>query len=93
VEGAVAWALSGLSTQVTLKAGRVEQSTYRDFPILRFRDMPAVETHIVESAAPPTGMGEPPVPVAAAAVANALSAATGRRIRRVPLAPEDWKGD
>jgi isoquinoline 1-oxidoreductase subunit beta len=89
VEGAVAWALSALSTRVTLKDGRVEQATYRDFPILRFRDMPAVETHIVPSDAPPTGMGEPPVPVALAAVMNALSAAAGRRLRRVPIEPDD----
>jgi len=89
VEGAVAWALSALATRVTLKEGRVEQATYRDFPILRFRDMPGVETHVVRSDAPPTGMGEPPVPVALAAVMNALSAAAGRRLRRVPVDPGD----
>jgi isoquinoline 1-oxidoreductase subunit beta len=92
VEGAVAWALSGLSTEITLKGGRVEQSTYRDFPILRFRDMPRIETHIAPSDAAPSGMGEPPVPVATAAVINALSAAVGRRLRRLPVAPEDLKG-
>jgi isoquinoline 1-oxidoreductase beta subunit len=92
VEGAVAWALSALSTQVTLRDGRVEQATYRDFPILRFREMPRIETHVVPSDAPPTGMGEPPVPVALAAVVNALSAAAGRRLRRVPLAADDLKG-
>ena len=92
VEGSVAWALSALSTQITLKAGRVEQGNYNDFPILRFRDMPRVETHIVESDAPPSGMGEPPVPVATAAVANALSSAAGRRIRSLPVRAEDLKG-
>ena len=89
VEGAVAWALSALATRITLKDGRVEQATYRDFPILRFRDMPGVETHVVPSDAPPTGMGEPPVPVALAAVMNALSAAAGKRLRRVPVDPDD----
>jgi isoquinoline 1-oxidoreductase subunit beta len=92
VEGSVAWALSALSTEITLKAGRVEQGTYRDFPILRFRDMPRVETVIADSDAPPTGMGEPPVPVATAAVANALSAAAGRRVRRLPVRAADLKG-
>jgi len=77
------------NAEVTLKEGRVEQATYRDFPILRFRDMPGVETHVVRSDAPPTGMGEPPVPVALAAVMNALSAAAGRRLRRVPVDPGD----
>jgi isoquinoline 1-oxidoreductase beta subunit len=92
VEGSVAWAMSALSTEITLKAGRVQQGTYRDFPILRFRDMPRVETFIVDSDAPPTGMGEPPVPVTTAAVANALSAASGRRVRRLPLRAADLKG-
>jgi len=91
-EGSVAWALSGLGTEITLKNGRVEQSSYSDFPILRFRDMPKVETHIVASEAAPSGMGEPPVPIALAAIVNALSAASGRRLRRVPVKPEDLKG-
>jgi isoquinoline 1-oxidoreductase beta subunit len=92
VEGSVAWALSALSTEITIKAGRVEQGSYSDFPILRFRDMPRVETHIVESDTAPTGMGEPPVPVTTAAVANALSSAAGRRIRSLPVRAEDLKG-
>ncbi len=92
VEGSVAWALSGLSTEITLKGGRVEQSNFEEFPILRFRDMPKIETHIVPSDAAPTGMGEPPVPVTTAAVVNALSAATGRRLRRIPVHPDDLKG-
>jgi isoquinoline 1-oxidoreductase beta subunit len=92
VEGSVAWALSGLSTEVTLKNGRVQQGSLEDFPILRFRDMPKVETFIVASEAAPSGIGEPPVPVALAAIVNALSAASGRRLRRVPLKPNDLKG-
>jgi isoquinoline 1-oxidoreductase beta subunit len=92
VEGSVAWSVTALSAEITLDRGRVVQSTYRDVPILRFRDMPKIETHIVESDAAPTGSGEPPVPIATAAIANALSAATGRRIRRLPVRPEDLKG-
>ena len=92
VEGSVAWALSALSAEITLDRGRVVQSTYRDFPILRFRDMPKIETHIVPSDAAPTGMGEPPVPITTAAVANALSAASGRRVRRLPVRADDLKG-
>jgi isoquinoline 1-oxidoreductase beta subunit len=89
VEGAAAWALSALSTEITLERGRVVQGTYRDFPILRFRDMPRVETAIVDSDAPPTGMGEPPVPIVVAAAVNAISAASGRRIRRLPVRAAD----
>ncbi len=92
VEGSVAWALSALSAEITLDRGRVVQSTYREFPILRFRDMPRIETHIVPSDAAPTGMGEPPVPITTAAVANALAAASGRRVRRLPVRADDLKG-
>jgi isoquinoline 1-oxidoreductase subunit beta len=92
VEGSVAWAVSALSSEITLEKGRVVQATYRDFPILRYADMPKVETHIVPSDADPTGSGEPPVPITAAAVANALSAAAGRRVRRLPVRAEDLKG-
>jgi isoquinoline 1-oxidoreductase subunit beta len=92
VEGSVAWSLSALSSEITLDRGRVVQANYRDFPILRFRDMPKVETHIVESDAAPTGTGEPPGPITTAAVANALSAACGRRVRRLPVRANDLKG-
>jgi isoquinoline 1-oxidoreductase subunit beta len=54
---------------------------------LRMDQMPRVETHIVPSTASPTGMGEPPVPPLIPAVTNAYFAATGRRIRRLPLSP------
>jgi isoquinoline 1-oxidoreductase beta subunit len=91
VEGSVAWALSALATGITLRNGRVEQSSYGDFPVLSLRDMPRVETFISDSEAAPTGMGEPPVPVTSAAVANALFAASGRRLRRLPLRAEDLK--
>lgn len=92
VEGSVAWALSALATGITLRDGRVEQATYGDFPILSLRDMPRVDTFISPSEAAPAGMGEPPVPVTAAAVVNALFAASGRRLRRLPLRAEDLRG-
>jgi isoquinoline 1-oxidoreductase subunit beta len=92
VEGSVAWAVSALGTEITLDRGRVVQANYRDFPILRLADMPKVETYIVPSDAAPTGAGEPPVPVTTAAIANALAAATGRRVRRLPIRAEDVKG-
>src|SRR5262249_59855521 len=91
VEGAAAWALSALSTEITLDKGRVVQGNYREFPILRMSAMPAVETHIVGSDADPVGMGEPPVPVTLAAVVNALSAAAGRRVRRLPVHAADLR--
>lgn len=85
VEGSVAFALSSLMQEITLKQGRVEQGNFDGFPMLRIPDMPKVEVHILPSAAPPTGIGEPGVPPVAPAVANALAAATGKRQHRLPF--------
>lgn len=85
VEGGIGFALSSLYEEITLKEGRVEQGNFDGFPLLRIADMPRVEVHIVPSAAPPTGIGEPGVPPLAPAVANAIAAATGQRLRRMPF--------
>ncbi len=86
MEGGIGFGLSAaLYGAITLKDGAVEQSNFHDYPILRINEMPAVEVHIVPSADKPTGVGEPGVPVIAPAVANALAAATGKRIRNLPL--------
>jgi isoquinoline 1-oxidoreductase beta subunit len=86
VEGGVGFALSAaLHGQITLKDGVVEQANFDTFPLLRIDEMPAVEVHIVASDAAPTGIGEPGVPPLAPAVANAIAAATGKRLRRLPF--------
>jgi len=85
VEGGIAFGLSALTTQITWEKGRTVQTGFHDFPVLRLADMPVIETHVVPSAEAPSGMGEPPVPLAIPAVLNAVFAATGKRIRRVPL--------
>jgi isoquinoline 1-oxidoreductase subunit beta len=85
VEGGIGFALSSLTEEITLKAGRVEQGNFDGFSILRINEMPKVEVHIVPSGAAPTGIGEPGVPPVAPAVANALAAATGKRLRRLPF--------
>jgi isoquinoline 1-oxidoreductase beta subunit len=72
---------------ITLKAGRVEQSNFHDARIARIGDTPRkIHTDLVASDAPPGGVGEPPVPPVGAAVANALFALTGQRIRELPIA-------
>jgi isoquinoline 1-oxidoreductase subunit beta len=76
---------AALGSELTLKDGLVQQSNFHDFQILRINQMPEVEVHIVSSQAPPTGVGEPGVPPIAPAVANAVFAATGQRLRRLPL--------
>jgi len=86
MEGGMGFGLSAaLSSELTLDAGHVVQSNFHDYSVLRINEMPQVEVHIVKSAQPPTGVGEPATPVIAPAVANALTAATGQRFDRLPL--------
>jgi isoquinoline 1-oxidoreductase beta subunit len=86
MEGGMAFGLAAaLNSELTLDQGRVVQSNFHDYRVLRIDEMPRVEVHIVKSAQPPTGVGEPATPVIAPAVANALSAATGQWFERLPL--------
>lgn len=87
VESGVVFGLSAaLYGEVTVKAGRVEQSNYHDYRILRLHEAPRIAVHLVPSQADPGGMGEPPCAVMAPALANAVFAATGQRIRSLPVA-------
>jgi len=91
-EGGVGFALSAvLHGAITLKDGAVEQSNFHDYAPIRINEMPKVEVHIVPSAEKPTGIGEPGVPPLAPALANALAAATGKRIRSLPIRTEELK--
>jgi isoquinoline 1-oxidoreductase subunit beta len=88
MEGGILYGLSAtLMGEITFDRGRCRQSNFHDAPILRFPDAPAIEVHILPSTRPPTGIGEPGVPPIAPAVANAVSAAIGRRVRDLPLTP------
>jgi isoquinoline 1-oxidoreductase subunit beta len=90
LEGAVGFALTAaLYGEITLKEGRVEQGNYDGYALLGIGEMPAIEVHIMPSEAAPTGMGEPGVPPLAPAVANAIAAATGRRLQRLPFRTAD----
>jgi isoquinoline 1-oxidoreductase beta subunit len=86
VESAVVFGLSAaLAGEITLKDGRVQQSNFGDYPVLRMNEAPLVETVIVPSSEPPEGMGEPATPPVAPAVANAVFRLTGQRLRSLPL--------
>jgi len=86
IEGAIVYGLSAaLHQKITFRDGRVEQSNFNDYPMLRMDEMPRVEVHIVSSSEAPGGIGEPGLPAATPAVVNALFAATGKRIRRLPV--------
>jgi isoquinoline 1-oxidoreductase beta subunit len=90
MEGGIAFALSAaLHEEITLSKGRVEQTGFLDFPILRFDEMPRVEVHILPSSRDPSGVGEMGVPPTAPALLNAVFAATGRRLRRLPIRADD----
>ncbi len=84
--GAIAYGLTAaLMGEVTLDRGRVVQGNFHDYPVLRMGEMPRVEVHLVPGGEAPGGVGEPGVPPIAPAVANAVSALTGRRVRRLPI--------
>eukprot|EP01034_Spumella_vulgaris_P000449 gene448-594_t len=86
VESSVVFGLSAaLGGEITIRDGKVEQSNFHQYPVLRMDQAPKVETIIMLSAEPPEGMGEPAVPPVAPAVANAVFALTGQRLRSLPL--------
>lgn len=89
MESSVAFALTAaLHGKITFKDGMVEQSNFNDYNMLRMAEMPKVEVHIVPSTEKMGGAGEPGVPPLAPAVANAIFAATGKRIRSLPIADQ-----
>ncbi|HET8608376.1 MAG TPA: xanthine dehydrogenase family protein molybdopterin-binding subunit, partial [Burkholderiales bacterium] len=86
MEGGLGYGLAAaLYGKITLKNGAIEQSNFDGYPVLRINEMPAVEVYIVPSTEKPTGVGEPGTPPITPAVANAIAAATGRRLRTLPL--------
>ena len=95
MEGALIMAMSNtLYSEITFAEGRVVQSNYRDYGVTRLRAAPhVVDVHLVESEGLPGGIGEPGVPPAGAAIANAIFAATGKRVRELPVANQlaGWK--
>jgi isoquinoline 1-oxidoreductase subunit beta len=90
MEGGINFGLTAaLKTEITLENGRVQQSNFNDYPMLRMFEAPAIEVFIVPSEEKPTGVGEPSVPPVAPALTNAIFAATGKRIRRLPIRASD----
>ncbi len=88
VEGGVVFGISGaLWGEITLKNGRVEQSNFNNYRVLRMNEAPPIEVHLVRNGEAPGGMGEPGTAVTAPALANAIFAATGKRLRKLPLEP------
>jgi isoquinoline 1-oxidoreductase beta subunit len=90
VESAAIYGLSAtLHDAITIKGGRVEQSNFNDYQMPRMSETPKTEVYVVMSREDPTGIGEPGLPVVAPAVCNAIFAASGKRLRRLPIRAED----
>jgi isoquinoline 1-oxidoreductase beta subunit len=91
MEGAINFGLAAaLKSAITVEGGRIQQSNFHDYEVLRMSDAPpVVEVYIVPSSEPPGGCGEPGVPSVAPAVGNAIFVATGKRLRRLPMRPAD----
>ena len=88
IQSGVVYGISGaLWGQITLKNGRVEQSNFYDYRVLRMNEAPAIEVHLVRSTEKPGGIGEPGTAATAPALANAIFAVTGKRLRKLPLQP------
>jgi isoquinoline 1-oxidoreductase beta subunit len=91
-EGGVTLGLTAaLHGAITLKNGYVEQSNFHNYKLITMREMPPVETYMVPSGERPTGVGEPPVPPTPPALVNAICAATGKRIRKLPIGREELR--
>jgi isoquinoline 1-oxidoreductase beta subunit len=89
--GVVFGLTAALYGEITFENGRVKQRNFHDYPMLRMNEMPIVEVHIVSSKERMGGVGEPGVPPVAPALANAIFAVTGKRVRRLPIRAEDLK--
>jgi isoquinoline 1-oxidoreductase beta subunit len=88
IEGGIAFGLSAtLHEAIHLQDGAVLQGNFEEYPLLTLREMPEVEVHLLHGSDKPGGVGEPGVPPIAPAVANAVFAATGERLRALPLRP------
>ncbi|MCW5624580.1 MAG: xanthine dehydrogenase family protein molybdopterin-binding subunit, partial [Burkholderiales bacterium] len=92
MEGAMIYGLSAaLQGEITFDAGKVQQSNFHDYPVVRMNEAPKVEVHLIRSTEAPGGVGEPGTPPIAPAVANALFALTGERVRSLPLSRHNFK--
>jgi CO/xanthine dehydrogenase Mo-binding subunit len=81
----IAGLTAALYGEITIEKGRVKQSNFHDYPLLRMREVPEIAVHIAPSQEEPGGVGEPAVPPIAPAVTNAIFALTGKRIRTLPI--------
>ncbi len=88
VESGIVWALTAaFHGNMTFAKGRAARTSFGEYRLAGMRDMPVMETHLMPGNHPPSGAGEPPVPAVAPAIVNAIYAATGKRVRALPITP------
>ena len=93
MEGGIVYGLTAaLKGEITIQNGRVVQKHFGDYPMMRHNEMPEIEVHIVPSTETPGGIGEPSTALAAGSLVNAIAAATGKRIYKLPIKPEMLRG-
>jgi isoquinoline 1-oxidoreductase subunit beta len=85
IQSGIIFGSTALYGEITLKNGRVEETNFDTYQILRMNEVPAIEVHIVKSAEPPGGMGETGTSAIVPAIANAIFAATRKRLRKIPI--------
>jgi isoquinoline 1-oxidoreductase subunit beta len=91
IQSGIVYGLSAaMKGEITIDRGRVQQSNFHQYDVLRIDEMPAVEVYLVPSQAAPGGIGEASVPPIAAALGNAIFAATGKRVRKLPMRAADF---
>lgn len=88
IQGGIVFGLSALKGGITIDKGRVQQGNFHQYEVLRIDEMPVIEVYLVPSHEAPAGIGEASTPAIGPAVANAIFAATGKRIRTLPIKPE-----
>jgi isoquinoline 1-oxidoreductase beta subunit len=92
VQGSIVDGLSTMALQeITMQNGRIEQDNFHQYPVMRIASTPEIDVHFIQSDNKPTGLGEPALPPLAPAVTNAIFAATGERIRSMPLSNAGFK--
>ena len=88
MQGSIIFGLGAtLHSEMTVRDGRVNESNYDDYPVVRFDDAPNIHVSIIPSKEEPGGVGEPGLPPIAPAIANAVFSATGKRVRKLPILP------
>jgi isoquinoline 1-oxidoreductase beta subunit len=92
MEGGIVYGLTAaLKGEITIDKGRVQQKHFNDYQVMRHSEMPEIEVYIVPSTAEPGGIGEPSTALAAGSLVNAIYAATGKRIYKLPIRPEQLR--